>query len=172
MADRVFENPQNGHRETVSDMAWLWSLLFGWFYQLVVGLWGHVFIQIFVVALVGLMTGGPGSIVVAPILWVVYAASIGSMLANRYLRRGWREVQVDRGFGIPSSSREDDEAKTVAALHQSRGLEIQRAESKAATEPPSATSVADQIIKLAGLLDRGLLTPEEFAAQKAKLLSR
>jgi len=31
-------------------------------------------------------------------------------------------------------------------------------------------SVADEITKLAALLDSGVLTDEEFAAQKAKLL--
>ena len=33
-------------------------------------------------------------------------------------------------------------------------------------------SVADEIEKLASLVERGLLTAEEFAAQKAKLLGR
>lgn len=38
-----------------------------------------------------------------------------------------------------------------------------------ASVSPTA-SVADELSKLAALLDRGLLTPDEFAAQKAKLL--
>ncbi len=33
-------------------------------------------------------------------------------------------------------------------------------------------SVADELTKLADLLDRGLITEEEFAAQKAKLLNQ
>ncbi|HZC53445.1 MAG TPA: SHOCT domain-containing protein [Mycobacterium sp.] len=35
----------------------------------------------------------------------------------------------------------------------------------------SSTSVADEVSKLAALRDRGLLTDQEFATQKAKLLS-
>ncbi len=35
---------------------------------------------------------------------------------------------------------------------------------------PSGTDVADQLEKLANLVERGFLTPEEFAEQKAKLL--
>lgn len=36
--------------------------------------------------------------------------------------------------------------------------------------PSVAASVADELAKLAGLRDQGILTVEEFAAQKAKLL--
>ena len=40
------------------------------------------------------------------------------------------------------------------------------------TEPSPATgSVADELTKLADLLDRGLLTPEEFNEQKRRLMS-
>ena len=42
-------------------------------------------------------------------------------------------------------------------------------ESPSATEG-SALSVADELLKLAQLRDAGVLTPEEFEAQKAKLL--
>jgi hypothetical protein len=37
-------------------------------------------------------------------------------------------------------------------------------------ENPSNVSVADELTKLAGLHDSGVLTNEEFSAQKAKLL--
>jgi hypothetical protein len=40
----------------------------------------------------------------------------------------------------------------------------------AAEKAPSRISLADELEKLAGLLERGVLTPEEFAAQKARLL--
>jgi hypothetical protein len=36
--------------------------------------------------------------------------------------------------------------------------------------PPQVASVADELMKLAQLRDAGVLTPEEFDAQKAKLL--
>jgi hypothetical protein len=36
--------------------------------------------------------------------------------------------------------------------------------------PAASTSVADELAKLAGLRDQGILTEDEFSAQKAKLL--
>ena len=39
------------------------------------------------------------------------------------------------------------------------------------TQAGSVSSTADELLKLAQLRDSGMLTPEEFAAQKAKLLS-
>ena len=39
-------------------------------------------------------------------------------------------------------------------------------------EAPPSLSVADELSKLADLLDRGLITREEFEAQKARLLAR
>jgi hypothetical protein len=43
-----------------------------------------------------------------------------------------------------------------------------------ATQPPLETSslIADELTKLAQLRDVGVLTEDEFASQKAKLLSR
>ena len=35
----------------------------------------------------------------------------------------------------------------------------------------SSTSAADELQKLAGLRDSGVITPEEFESQKAKLLA-
>lgn len=154
--DRVFENPANGHRETVSGIAWLWSLLFGWFYLLTVGLWGHVFIQIFVYVLIGFLGGGPFLVIAIPVLWITYAVCVGSMLANRYLRRGWREVAAD-------SPREPPNAPV------STGLTHLYPKVQPAPAAPAA-SVADELEKLAGLRDRGLLTPAEFDTQKAILL--
>ena len=168
--DRTFENPQNGHRESFSDSAWLWSLLFGWIYLLAVGLWGHVFIQIFIVVVCALIGGGPAVVLVMPILWIVYAASINTILANRYLRQGWREVQPGSvaGTGLESE-----------ASRQAR-LGLQAPAQAAATAPamPVATPpagpapfVADELVKLADLRDKGVLTPDEFTAQKARLLA-
>jgi hypothetical protein len=42
--------------------------------------------------------------------------------------------------------------------------------SQPATGPGSGASVADELLKLASLRDSGILTPEEFDAQKAKLI--
>jgi hypothetical protein len=55
-----------------------------------------------------------------------------------------------------------------------RGLTPVNPELIAATSdsPQSTASVADELTKLADLLDRGLITIEEFNAQKAKLLAQ
>jgi hypothetical protein len=42
--------------------------------------------------------------------------------------------------------------------------------SQPSTPPGSGASVADELLKLASLRDSGILTPEEFDAQKAKLI--
>ena len=41
---------------------------------------------------------------------------------------------------------------------------------RASVETP-AVSVADELLKLASLRDQGILTEDEFSAQKAKLLA-
>lgn len=38
--------------------------------------------------------------------------------------------------------------------------------------PPAVPSVADELVKLAALRERGVLSPEEFEEQKRRLLSR
>lgn len=163
-SDRVFENPANGHRETVSGTAWLWSLLFGWFYMLTVGLWGHVFIQIFVFGLIAFIGGGPLLVFAAPVVWLIYAASIGSMLANRYLRQGWREV---RG----NEPREPANSPTPSGLtHLYPAAPVAPPLPAAAPTTPTA-SVADELSKLAALRDSGVLTAMEFSEQKAALLA-
>lgn len=43
-------------------------------------------------------------------------------------------------------------------------------EAKTPLATPAAASVADELAKLASLLDRGLLTEDEFSMQKARLL--
>ncbi len=54
-------------------------------------------------------------------------------------------------------------------LHDQQAAAIAAA-SAPTTAPPAAVNVADQLEKLASLMERGILTPEEFAQQKAKLL--
>lgn len=48
---------------------------------------------------------------------------------------------------------------------------IPEAQAAPPTQAGSVSSTADELLKLARLRDSGVLTPEEFAAQKAKLLS-
>lgn len=45
-------------------------------------------------------------------------------------------------------------------------------EPSSSTQPQQRASTADELQRLASLLDRGLLTEEEFKAEKAKILAR
>jgi hypothetical protein len=58
-------------------------------------------------------------------------------------------------------------------MHLSRPLAAIRAAraTSAAADPPSASSQVEQLTRLAGMLDRGLLTREEYDLLKARLLS-
>ena len=56
-----------------------------------------------------------------------------------------------------------------ASLRRSGGI---TATSEPTTVAPSVIDIADQLEKLASLMERGLLAPEEFAQQKVKLLKR
>jgi len=89
-----FENPGNGYREEVSPLTWLWVLLFGWVYMLVKGLWGHVALQVALIFGAALLSGGPGAFIGIP-LWLVYVFAAKGILERRYLRRGWKQIDVD-----------------------------------------------------------------------------
>jgi hypothetical protein len=58
--------------------------------------------------------------------------------------------------------RQQAAAQTLAAL---------RGRSEGSEEPAGPGSVADELAKLAALRDSGVLSEDEFAAQKARLLS-
>jgi len=75
--------------------------------------------------------------------------------------------------GAQSAAREADEDARIADL-EAQGAQ---APPPAAAPPPPAASQAaasndtvEQLTKLAALRDQGVLTDEEFAAQKAKIL--
>jgi hypothetical protein len=67
--------------------------------------------------------------------------------------------------------------ETMTKFANGVSVELQQADSRPASstpEPPPAEpefSVADELEKLADLRDRGVLSNEEFAAQKSKLLA-
>lgn len=73
------------------------------------------------------------------------------------------------------ASLSDDEAERLVVRLQEHGFRahVERDDHPEALvhEPDSATPVLDQLERLAALLDRGVLSPEEFAAQKGRLLS-
>lgn len=61
-------------------------------------------------------------------------------------------------------------ADADALATELRALLADRARSAAQVTPPTQNSVADELTKLATLRDQGILTDEEFTAQKARLL--
>lgn len=92
-------------------------------------------------------------------------------------------IEVLLKHGAPISHRDTLGKSALELAENSIDPEIARLVNKAAPGPtpvaapavtlerPHAVLIADQIIKLAELLDRGLLTPEEFTSQKAALLA-
>lgn len=56
-------------------------------------------------------------------------------------------------------------------LHEQQARAIAAASSLSATSTQAPVDIASQLERLADLMDRGILTPEEFAEQKAKLLN-
>jgi hypothetical protein len=88
----TFENPANGYREHVPAVAWLWALLFGWFYLAVRGLWLMIGVQLALIVLASLAGGGPGGLLAAIVCWLFSAAAVLPVLKRRYLRMGWRQL--------------------------------------------------------------------------------
>lgn len=73
----------------------------------------------------------------------------------------WRgQVNQDEN-AMQFDKAQNDEFRTLRNLVEER---------MAASNSPQVASAADEIIKLAALKEQGILTEEEFAAQKAKLL--
>jgi hypothetical protein len=58
----------------------------------------------------------------------------------------------------------------TAAIRARMAAFRERRHSRAAPQPPAATSLPEQLERLAGLRDNGSLTPEEYEAAKARLL--
>lgn len=76
-----FKNPSNGYVEEVTDIAWLWVLLFGTFYFAVKGVWTHAAGSL----ILALLTGG--------LSWLIYPFFASEIFRKNYLRKGWIEVQ-------------------------------------------------------------------------------
>lgn len=86
-----FKNPVNGHIESRSS-PWLWTILFGGFYFIAVGLWAPLIIWLLLsVALFAAM--GPPAVVLIMIMNVVCALLSTGLLRASYLRKGWIEVK-------------------------------------------------------------------------------
>ncbi|MFC7308075.1 SHOCT domain-containing protein [Streptomyces monticola] len=71
-----------------------------------------------------------------------------------------------------NAQREQDQS---AAIQDLQAQQAQQAQQQSAPQPPAVptavgVSVADQLMQLGQLVQQGLLSPDEFAAAKAKLL--
>jgi len=77
----TFKNPANGHTETIPGLAWLWTLLFGFIYLAIRGVWTHVVAYVFL----AVMTAG--------ISWFIYPFFASGILRNHYLKKGWVEEE-------------------------------------------------------------------------------
>lgn len=62
------------------------------------------------------------------------------------------------------------ERQRTQERHEEHEKQLEALKALRSAQPAETTSVADEISKLAALLDKGLLTEEEFRAQKAALL--
>jgi len=145
----VFVNRTNGHRETISKLAPLWALLFGGIYLLFKGLWAHVLIWAVVAIGLSVAIGVPIPMFIASI---AYAIMVQGLLEKKYLREGWVPLHVYMNAQKAPASKPVTRA-VAPAVHVS-----------------SSPFLADELRKLAELHKEGVLTADEFNAQKAKLL--
>jgi len=86
-------------------------------------------------------------------------------------------IQGGQEKGVYSDHFNDDNAITFGATDNAEALKVKeylearlREESALSKALPAPISPSDEIRKLKGLLDEGILTPEEFAAKKKQLL--
>ena len=76
---------------------------------------------------------------------------------------------------VHGQQREQDQEERLAALEQQQGAPPAAAPAAPAAPAPApaaapATDVVGELTKLKGLLDAGVLTPEEFEQAKTKVL--
>lgn len=104
---------------------------------------------------------------------------VGGMVAFGAYKMSTRDAQrIEEHTGLPPEDLEDEDLEQAMAelgIEQQMVSEAdQEVGGAAAPEPAPAagggTDVADQLQKLADLRDQGILTDEEFEAQKAKIL--
>jgi hypothetical protein len=89
---RTFENQSNGYQEVMSEPAAVALVVFfGPIYLAVKGLWAHA--AIWLAVAVGCVLVLPQLLLFAvPMLCIGYGIAINPLIAQRYLRMGWREV--------------------------------------------------------------------------------
>ena len=103
---------------------------------------------------------------------------VGGLVAFGAYKMSTRDAKrVEESTGVPPEEMTDAELEKAM---NDLGIEEQKRDANDVEEgasaaapsaaPPAASSPADELEKLAKLNDQGVLTDEEFAAQKAKIL--
>ncbi|MBS0308545.1 MAG: DUF2628 domain-containing protein [Proteobacteria bacterium] len=107
---RQFENPANGYREEVGFGASVGTFFFGFIYLAIKGQWRHAAaILIAIVILIGAL--GPPGVMFIFVIWVGYAIAAPSIIANSYLRNGWREVEETYSSNVAPPVKKNDTKK-------------------------------------------------------------
>jgi hypothetical protein len=96
------------------------------------------------------------SLIFSPILAAIVLAIAGDKDAQE---------RKDQARADEQKREHERQIESIRAITQSAVAPV------AAMKPPTATFVADELEKLVGLRDRGALTTDEFAEQKALLLA-
>ena len=79
----IYENPSNGYRREFSQgSVMLCTLVFGFFYFILEGVWKHAVIALFAAVL----TFG--------VSWLVYPLFAYQAIRSHYLERGWKEIEA------------------------------------------------------------------------------
>ena len=100
---------------------------------------------------------------------------VGGLVAFGAYKMSTRDAKrVEEQSGVPPEEMTDEE---LARSMDELGIEKQTrdagdVEHGAAAGPSSGSSSADELTKFAALRDQGVLTDEEFAVQKQKILDR
>jgi len=85
-----FMNPANRYIEKATGpWTWLWALLFGPFYFIYKGAWPHAFAYVFALLFLG---RDVIAVLVATLLWIVFAFAAYPIVRKTYLRKGWVET--------------------------------------------------------------------------------
>lgn len=110
---------------------------------------------------------------------IFYKDAIGVQFKLSSLTDGYIQIETPAGNMTSTSSsyggensiqfgkEKNEEAATIAAYIKSKIEEIKNAPAGAVVNQNSS---ADELIKFKGLLDAGVITPEEFAEKKRQLL--
>lgn len=103
--------------------------------------------------------------------WIIGAFIVGIIGANRKIGFGGALfisllLSPLIGIIITATSKTDEDVKM-----EQEALKIQKEQLDALANQKPSTSIADELKKLADLKESGVITEEEFEAQKQKILS-